>query len=53
MKWAKNFLNSLEDTGDLEMLRKKWFKNSSWLRGLQKKCASEDQSILPVLTARS
>ena len=34
VNWAENFLKSLEGSGALEMLKKRWFEDTSWLNKL-------------------
>jgi polar amino acid transport system substrate-binding protein len=34
VNWTENFLKSLEGSGALEMLKKRWFEETSWLNKL-------------------
>jgi len=34
VNWAENFLNAMEGSGALRMLRKSWFEDASWLEKL-------------------
>ena len=34
INWTENFLKSLEGSGALEKLKKRWFENMSWLKKL-------------------
>jgi polar amino acid transport system substrate-binding protein len=34
VNWVQNFLNALDKMGDMEMLKEKWFKDSSWVSQL-------------------
>lgn len=35
VNWAQNFLNTLEKSGELEVLRLRWFNDSSWVSRLR------------------
>ena len=34
VNWVENFLNAMEGSGALRMLRKRWFEDASWLERL-------------------
>ena len=35
LNWAQNFLNTMMNSGELELIRKKWFNDTSWVEKLR------------------
>jgi polar amino acid transport system substrate-binding protein len=35
LNWAQNFVTAMSNSGELELLRQKWFEDASWVPQLQ------------------